>query len=177
MSEGAAPQTVAWIELDDVERERVWSEFDDRFGFRASTMSDRWPAIREPSPSLTFDLSVIAEGPQLASAYDAINAEGLRAFVWALPEVEQWLALDWQHPAYLFRPAALALASEPVWSIPVYPEGDYYSFLIPDMTAGTFGHPWEKTLCVFGEPLINTLGASLATWLPILRRDGLAGRF
>jgi hypothetical protein len=35
-----------------------------------------------------------------------------------------------------------------------------------------FGHPWEQTLCVFGPRLVNTLGATLSSWLPRLRVDG-----
>ena len=165
------PEAEAWAELDDDEYRQVWSRFDERFGFRASTTPDGWPAISEPAPSLTFDLSVIADGPQRGSAYDAINAEALRAFVWALPEVDEWLALDWQHPAYWFRPATFALTWKPDWAIPVYPDGDYFSFLTPDMTCGTFGHPWERTLCVFGEPLVATLGKNLESWLPTTRRS------
>ncbi len=42
----------------------------------------------------------------------------------------------------------------------------------PSVTEGTFGHPWEQTLCVFGERLVNSLGRTLATWLPIVRVDG-----
>jgi hypothetical protein len=166
------PEAEPWVVLNDEEYREVWSRFDDRFKFRAAVAPDGWPAILEPSPSLTFDLSVIADGPQRGAAYDAINAEALRAFVWALPDVDRWLALDWQHPAYWFRPGALALTWKADWSIPVYPDGDYFSFLVTDMTCGTFGHPWEKTLCVFGEPLVETLGKTLATWLPVKRRSG-----
>lgn len=34
---------------------------------------------------------------------------------------------------------------------------------------GTFGHPWEQTLCVFGEPLVSALAPLLTSWLPIKR--------
>ncbi|MEU5671031.1 DUF2716 domain-containing protein [Micromonospora sp. NPDC047753] len=34
---------------------------------------------------------------------------------------------------------------------------DYYAFLTEDMTEGTFGHPWEQTLCVFGSHLMPKL--------------------
>jgi hypothetical protein len=166
------PTEDAWIELTDDEYHSVWSQFDQQFHFRASTTPDGWPGIREPVASVTFDLSAIADGPRRGAAYDAVNAEALRAFVWALPEVDRWIALDWQHPAYWFHPAPFALTWKPDWSVPVYPDGDYFSFLVPEMTAGTFGHPWEKTLCVFGDPLVSTLGETLATWLPVVRRSG-----
>jgi hypothetical protein len=87
-----------------------------------------------------------------------------------LPEAETLLALDWQHPAYRFSPARQALTWAPEWKIPVYPDGDYFAFLTEDFTEGTFGHPWERTICVFGERLVGSLGGSLATWLPVERR-------
>lgn len=161
----------AWTELRQVEYDHYWATFDSRFGFRAGVSPDAWPAIKEPVPSVTFDLGVIADGPQRGAAYDAINAEALRAFVWALPHAEL-IVLDWQHPAYRFRPDDQALTWQADWRVPVYPDGDYYAFLTSDFTEGTFGHPWEQTLCVIGERLGASLGRSLETWLPVKRRDG-----
>ena len=168
----AAPQASAWEPVPMDEYQRLWSAFDARFAFRAGTTAEAWPAIREPTPSITFDLGQLHDGPQRGAAYDAINAEALRAFVFALPDVESLLVLDWQHPAYRFKPATQALSWRPEWPIPVYPDGDYYAFLTPDLAEGTFGHPWERTLCVFGDRLLDALGATLLTWLPVKRRDG-----
>lgn len=154
------------------EYDDIWAAFDARFAFRAGVSPDAWPAITEPVPSVTFDLGVIPDGPERGAAYDAINAEALRAFVWTLPDREL-AVLDWQHPAYRFRPGDQALAWQPDWPVPVYPDGDYVAFLTPDLTEGTFGHPWERTLCVIGERLGSSLGRSLATWLPVRRRDGV----
>jgi hypothetical protein len=154
------------------EYEPLWSAFESRFGFRAGVTEGAWPAIREPKPSLTFDLSGIEDGPQRGAAYDAINAEALRCFVFALSNVPELVVLDWQHPAYRFRPGIQAQTWRPGWKVPVYPDGDYYTFLTPDMTEGTFGHPWERTLCIFGERLLTTLATSLSTWLPVKRRNG-----
>ena len=163
----------AWEQLPDSGYDSAWSAFEARYGFRAGTASEAWPAIREPRPSLTFDLSVIQDGPQRGSAYDAINAEALRCFVWALGDAAELVVLDWQHPSYRFRPAIQAVTWQAEWAVPVYPDGDYYAFMTSDFTEGTFGHPWEKSLCVMGERLISTLGRSLATWLPVTRRDGM----
>ena len=79
----------------------------------------------EPSPSITFDLSVIPGGARRGAVYEAINAEALRAFVWAMPDRHELIALDWQHPAYRFVPANQALTWAAEWKIPVYPDGDY----------------------------------------------------
>jgi Protein of unknown function (DUF2716) len=163
---------VAWQQLDDADYDRYWAKFESSFGFRAGVGPESWPAIREPAPSITLDLSVIRDGAERGAAYDAINAEALRAFVWALPEVSELIVLDWQHSAYRFKPAVQALIWRAEWIVPVYPNGDYYAFLGEDFSEGTFGHPWEQTLCVVGERLIESLGQSLSTWLPIARRDG-----
>ena len=161
----------SWTPLDESEHERVWSTFYDRFQFKASHDSEGWPGFVPPMPSITFDLSAIPEGPQLATAADAINAEALRCFVTVLPDGGQWIVLDWQHTAYRFDAVAASLSDGHTWSVSVYPDGDYYSFLLPDMTSGTFGHPWEQTLCIFGTPLVDTLGVTLASWLPVKRRS------
>lgn len=133
---------------------------------------DAWPAIREPNPSLTFDLSVVGDGLERGAAYDAINANALRSFVWDLPDQRELLVLDWQHPAYLFRPRDQALSWRSEWKVPVYPDGDYFAFSTDDLSEGTFGHPWEQTLTVFGERLCAGLGTTLAVWLPVKRRNG-----
>ena len=57
---------------------------------------------------------------------------------------------------------------------PVFPDGDYSIFLATDLRLGTFGHPWEETLCVFGQPLLDS-GVVEDLALPIVRRDGRPG--
>jgi hypothetical protein len=158
--------------VDSDEYRALWARFDERFGFRPGVDPGSWPAIREPIPSVTFDLGAIADGATRGSAYDAINAEALRAFVWAMPDSRELIVLDWQHPAYRFMPSTQAMTWQAEWKIPVYPDGDYSAFLSEDYAEGTFGHPWEKTICVMGARLIESLGRSWATWLPIKRRDG-----
>ena len=103
--------------------------------------------------------------------YDAINAEALRAFLWAMPDRHELIALDWQHPAYKFVPANQAQSRQAQWKVPVYPDGDYFAFLSQDFTEGTFGHPWEQTICVMGERLIDSLARTWATWLPVKRQN------
>jgi hypothetical protein len=89
-----------------------------------------------------------------------------------MPDRRELVVLDWQHPAYRFRPANQALTWQAEWKVPVYPDGDYFAFLSEDFSEGTFGHPWEKTICVLGERLVTSFGRSLATWLPIKRENG-----
>ncbi len=50
-------------------------------------------------------------------------------------------------------------AGREVWRIPVYPNGDYPIFLAEDFRFGIFGHPWERTCCIFGAELLAALEA------------------
>ncbi|MEV8250172.1 DUF2716 domain-containing protein [Microbacterium sp. NPDC076768] len=165
-----------WRAMSDEEKNHTWDRFYEKFDFRASPYASDWPSIIEPTPSVTFDLSAPSIGPDLPLAFAALNAEALRCFVWALPEISELSALDWQHTAWWFNPRLDDAPTQ--WddlerSQPtVFPDGDYFAFLNTDMSEGTFGHPWEQTLCVMGDRLIDTLGKSLALWLPVLRVNG-----
>lgn len=44
-----------------------------------------------------------------------------------------------------------------------YPNGDYYLHLTHDLRLGTFGHPWEQTLTVWGSSLLTAVQAELST--------------
>ncbi|MVN87646.1 DUF2716 domain-containing protein [Deinococcus sp. HMF7620] len=39
----------------------------------------------------------------------------------------------------------------------LFPDGDYAITLGPGLAWGTLGHPWQRTLCVFGAPLLKAL--------------------
>ncbi len=162
----------AWHEIDDEHYQKFWRLFDDRFAFRPGIAPGRWPAIQEPAPSVTIDLAPVFASPpaEFAAAADAVNTLALLAMVRLLSPDDRLLVLDWQHPSYWFWPHRQATAADP-WQVEVFPNGDYYMFLTEDMTTGTFGHPWEQTLCVFGEPFVRTLAPMLSSWLPIKREN------
>lgn len=155
---------------DDVWREvdydSAWAPFNERFGFVANYYERVRPAIELPPDSLVIDLGPVFEhdGPRFAAGEDAISAAAMRSFVW-LADDEELVALDWQHPAYRYSPGRQATsAGSPV--IPVFPNGDYYAHMTPDLRWGTFGHPWQQTLTIWGADLIADFGAELLTWLP-----------
>ncbi|WP_406045041.1 DUF2716 domain-containing protein [Micromonospora sp. NBC_00898] len=108
---------------------------------------------------------------QFSAAQNAVNALGLPAMTRAFPTDTRLLVLDWQHTSYHFWPHRQACRPDQEWPIEIFPDGDYYIFLTPDMSCGTFGHPWEQTLCVFGEPLVKVLAPLLTSWLPIKRSN------
>ncbi|MEV6348921.1 DUF2716 domain-containing protein [Actinoplanes sp. NPDC051851] len=167
----ATPHEPAWTPMPDGEDDEIWRRFQARFAFRPGMRS--FPAIDEPTPSVTFDLAAIHQRPARSTAAhdartDLLNASALTAFTEILPDGTRLAALDWQHRCYWFRPDVQARSGGP-WRLSPCPDGDYYVFLTEDLTCGTFGHPWEQTLCIFGEPLVTALTPLLAPWLPIKR--------
>ncbi|WEZ69740.1 DUF2716 domain-containing protein [Bacillus altitudinis] len=42
------------------------------------------------------------------------------------------------------------------WRVPVLPNGDDYFFLSKEITRGLLGHPWEQSITIFGEGLIDS---------------------
>jgi hypothetical protein len=161
----------AWVQVEHDQYETFWGPFDARFGFRPGIDPSTWPAIREPSPSVTIDLSPIFdhERSQFAAGAEAVNSLGLYAFTRVTGVDEELVVLDWQHPCHRFSPHRQAL-SDAEWPVTIFPNGDYYVFLTRDFSMGTFGHPWEQSLCIFGEPLVQLLGEPLASTLGVKRR-------
>lgn len=157
------PSAGIWRQVDD---EEMWGAFDKQFAFAPDFNDRQTPAIRIPNESLVVDLAPIftQEPGRFAAGEAAINACALRAFVW-LAGTSELVALDWQHPSYLYSPSAHALGDE-AWSIPVFPNGDYYIHAEPSLNWGTFAHPWQQSLTIWGTELIDSLGRELLTWLP-----------
>ncbi len=157
-----------WEEFDD---ETAWERFYAAFQFRPGMDSTKWPAISEPPGSMTFDLHACWGDDGTAGwLLDTVNS----VVVWGLAQIvdrsSQVLALDWQHPGYRFRPQLPDASSQSMHITPV-PDGDYYIFLTEDFTAGTFGHPWEFTLCVFGSQLSDLVTPLLRQLLPVIRAN------
>ncbi|MFH9354804.1 IS3 family transposase [Kitasatospora sp. NPDC017646] len=99
------------------------------------------------------------------------------------PGESLWI-LDWQHTCYrlrpdlpatdMFLPRVLEGCSREGWPLSPYPDGDYFIFLAEDLRFGTFGHPWEHSLCVFGGELLDAIQDDLQQLLQVvLRRDGM----
>jgi hypothetical protein len=162
----------------------VASDADGRPGLRAvlgpvlcpvrlQAEYDRLPGIAEPAPSVTFDLSPIfsSQPSEWIPREDRLTAEALSALQERFRN-ERLVVLNWHHDALWLVPEQFAPQSDDDWAIPVLPNGDYYIFLTESMDDGFFGHPWEQTLCVFGERLLPSLGSRLASWLTASRQDG-----
>jgi hypothetical protein len=160
----------AWEETD---YEQIWTPFDAKFNFRPSMES--FPGYTEPVPSVTYD---IASAYGNEKSYNALEADLyiklLKSFRELLQTGEYVWALDWQHQTYKFFPHREFLGSDPEqWKVPLFPNGDYYIFLEKGMEWGVLGHPWEKTMCVFGEKLITSISVDPPTLFSrVHRRDG-----
>ncbi|RHA37538.1 DUF2716 domain-containing protein [Cellulomonas rhizosphaerae] len=150
-----------------VDYDSAWKPFYDKFDFKPEFAERSQPAIDAPTGSLVIGLSSIFSepGPVFAASESAINAAALRAFV-HLAGDEDLVALDWQHGAYRYSPASHAVADLHDWPVPVFPNGDYYVHAAANLSWGTFGHPWQQTLTLWGAELIRSLGTELLTWLP-----------
>jgi hypothetical protein len=154
------------------EDRHLWDEFERKFGFTPDFRARR-PAIDEPPGSVTVDLSPIFDASGNAgfeTGAKQVDRLVLESFQRVFDDTTRLLVLDWQHSSYWFRPHAIADATHwPPSPVTPFPDGDYYIFLTEDMSQGTFGHPWEQTLCVFGNDLVDDLVPTLP--FPIRRRQ------
>jgi len=140
---------MSYQKLDESSYRDVWDMFYSRFAFKPDYHARNRPAIIEPPPFVTY---------RFRDAYGDEDVDDLnRRFVHAFKEItdpgECMYALDWQHESYIFCP-------HEDWSdlpISIFPDGDYFIFLNKDFTQGTFGHPWQRSLCVFGERLLQVI--------------------
>ncbi|MEV0560909.1 DUF2716 domain-containing protein [Dactylosporangium sp. NPDC050588] len=150
----------AVVRLKQAEYDRVWDRFSKRFGFRPGMARSTWPAIREPVESVTWSLDRLDDDPgdvQLDAMVAAVHA-GLRE---CTPPRGTLLVLDWQHECFRIRPHRVAAGDGSVWVPSVMPDADYHIHLAENFSYGTFGHPWERTLCVMGSPLLDRVGGSV----------------
>lgn len=150
-----------------VEYDTAWAPFVKEFAFKADYYERTGPAIAVPGNALVIDLAPIfaAKGARFAAGEAAVNAAALRAFVWIVGDNEL-TALDWQHESYRWSPSLHALSDLTELVVPVFPNGDYFIHHADDLAWGTFGHPWQQSLTIWGQPLVESLGAELLTWLP-----------
>ncbi|MFD4674119.1 DUF2716 domain-containing protein [Lentzea sp. NPDC058450] len=148
----------AWRELSDEDERRLWDEFDRRFRFRPGMDPERWPAIAAPPGAVVLDLAEIHHPDRFESGSRRVNELVLTSFQRIFDERTALVALDWQHPGYRFWPHRHSgVFTWPESPFSPFPDGDYYLFLTEDMSQGTFGHPWEQTLTVWGDDLVRDL--------------------
>ena len=154
-----------WIEFADDEYAKVWDRFYADFSFKPDYYERVKPAIVEPHPFVTFDISSELNSHTI----DEIDKLLLTAFQSIVPADGFMYWLDWHHTCYRFNPNAAESNRRLNW----YPNGDYYILLASDFSFGTFGHPWQQSLCVFGAPLMNLTQPQFSRLLNVLRQSVL----
>jgi hypothetical protein len=172
-----------WVELADDAGRRLWAEFAQRFRFRAGVARTSWPAIDEPAPSVTWDLSRVFAG-DCTGGFEAGMRRMAELVLCTLQDctgcTESVVFHDWAHPSRLFHPHAVeAVDDVPGWDTGgLFPNGDYTIFVSRDHRLGIVGHPWEQSLCVFGDQALRAASTCAASTRdegilgPIIRRDG-----
>jgi hypothetical protein len=172
-----------WENLPADEHNRVWDLFEATFHFHPSVNPSHWPSIVEPEPSVTWDLALdraeVTDRRRKGAwtegvDYVRVNTVLIAAWTSLLTSSDWLYVLDWQHPGYRCWPHRVDVPTVPnTMPVDVFPNGDYYIFLSPDLRLGTFGHPWEASLCVWGDQLIDAVDAVDSDCLPrVLRRNG-----
>ncbi|WP_434440679.1 DUF2716 domain-containing protein [Lentzea sp. E54] len=123
-----------------------------------------FPGIAEPADSVTWGGAFAAE-----DAVTAVIRRGLTACT------EPGERIFWADP-YHFGTAAdlhrVGGLGQPVWEEPVVGDGDYAINAPYDLRFGTFGHPWENSLCVWGADLLAEVQDEVDALLPRLRAGG-----
>ncbi|QXV60525.1 DUF2716 domain-containing protein [Amycolatopsis sp. TNS106] len=169
----------AWEAISRVADEPAWYWVYDKLAFWPSTYAHAWPGFREPAPSVAWDLApggLDRSSPEFRLGPYAVEQNDVaRVALAALKDCvaeDEWVwVLHWQHQSYRFYPHRHA-ALDP-WPVPVFPRTDYHMFLANDFRFGTLGHPWERTLCVYGDKLVPAFekhGEQI--FKSVLRRDG-----
>ena len=149
-----------WIELSDSESDLVWDMVYGKFKFKPSRSN--FPSFKVPKPFITYDISSYfcwsGDVEEIKWLYRNLEEKSLLAFRELTNENEYVYALDWQHPCYWVNPF-LAFPRDEFneWLVPIFPNGDYYFFLQREFNWGLLGHPWEKSIIVFGHELIQAL--------------------
>ncbi len=160
------------------ERDDYRDGFIERFEFCPARPPSEGPCLREPTPSIAWDIGgLLTAGP----GGDELRAGFTLKLLAALQQVTlpsgQMLALDATHwfEHYAFDPHRLRGVGRDEWALSVVPDGCFSIFVTPDFSFGMVGNPVERTFCVFGRRLLDAVLADPPPGLgAVLRGDGQA---
>ncbi|MGG0658142.1 DUF2716 domain-containing protein [Rummeliibacillus pycnus] len=143
-----------WLELSDVEYEKVWNKLYDELKFEPSTTN--FPSFEVPTPFITYDISNYFGEYEGLNAYDDLEEKALLVFQ-KITSIDEYIyALDWHHECYWINPHLEYQKNEfDEWTVPIFTNGDYYVFIHKNFEWGYLGHPWERTITIFGKELIK----------------------
>ncbi|WP_419881543.1 DUF2716 domain-containing protein [Peribacillus sp. B-H-3] len=143
-----------WIPFSDQESDQIWDKIHRDFKFKPSI--SKFPSFKVPHPFITYDISGFFGESADLDAYDDLEEKALDAFKESTLADEYILAFDWQHECYWVNPRLEFERDEfGEWTIPIFPNGDYYFFIQKDFKWGYLGHPWGKSITIFGKKLME----------------------
>lgn len=148
------------VQLSEAEYREVWDRFNAEFAFRPGMNPAKRPAIKEPVDFATWSLAALDDDPEYERLDRLVEVveQGLTAGV---PPQGSLFALDWQHASFRFSPHLVRGSGQEQWPLSPYPDGDYCIYLSEDFLTGTFGHPWEGSLRLFGQELLDVASARI----------------
>ena len=163
------------MELSTLEYREVWDRIYHDFKFEPS-ISD-FPSLQVSKSFITYDVSRYLNGSVgvdlYEKAYNDLEKKSLLVFQELTQSNEYMYALDWQHSCYWINPRLEFPKSEfDEWTVPIFPNGDYYFFIQKNFEWGLVGHPWERTITIFGEKLIRTFGENRPIMFQEIVRTG-----
>ncbi|MEZ4703980.1 MAG: DUF2716 domain-containing protein [Bdellovibrionota bacterium] len=149
-----------WQVLEEKENYLVWDSFAKKYSFRPSMDPQEWPSIRTEYPRMMFDVSSYYEHEGQHDGQDiekALQDLAVEMFCALTNKHEKMWAMDWHHPSYEFDPRKpMDLDQEfDRWLVPIFPNGDYTVFLCQDYANVWFGHPWQQSIALVGEALVD----------------------
>lgn len=167
-----------WTPLSNPEYDRIWSRIYRDIKFKPSMSI--FPSFQVPTPFISYDISEylidsrdLDAGSIELDAYDNLEEKALDAFKELTLVGECMLALNWEHECYWVNPRLEFVKNEfGEWTIPIFPNGDYYFFIEKDFKWGYLGHPWEKSITVFGKELINAFDKHKPRMFHTILRQG-----
>jgi hypothetical protein len=169
----------SWSRLPYLEYEEWWERFDERFHFFERSRQANIPAIDEPSPSVTFDISkaMQGEGPELGAIKQHFRTTMRLCFQRCLAKDEKMFGLDalrW-YEQYSFNPESIVSSERDGWALDVLPDRNWSIFFTADFRLGLFGDPNQRTLCIFGHDLLAAINEIASPYLAnIVRKNGAA---
>jgi hypothetical protein len=147
-----------WMCIDEEKENLIWNNFIEQFNFKQSNFKNGSGSFDAPKPYVTYDISKIYDKSLYDLLYKDLEEKMEKIFIENTNINEYIYVLDWQHPCYLYNPRIESEKNEfDEWTIPLYPDGDYYFFIKNDFSWGYLGHPWHKTITIFGQDFIKSV--------------------
>lgn len=144
-----------WQKLTNAEYKKVWNFIYEELDFKPSI--SYFPSFQVPNPFITYDISDFYGESVDLDVFDDLEEKALDAFKDSTLVDEYILALDWHHECYWINPRSeFEKDGFGEWTIPIFPNGDYYFFIQKDFKWGFLGHPWENSITIFGKELIDS---------------------